>query len=74
MDEWQEYCPIGEEEWPVQRQAWHSGWEYRMEHGPGLNATDAETVVRRMMDEYSPTILSVWLQGYSAANDVDGET
>ena len=27
--------PSDEDEWPVQRQAWRGGWEYRMEHGPG---------------------------------------
>ncbi|MCS3672580.1 hypothetical protein GGQ21_003251 [Salinibacter ruber] len=37
MPDWTAYCPIDEEEWPVKRQAWHSGWEYRMDHGPGLD-------------------------------------
>lgn len=67
---WKDHCPIDEDEWPVQRQAWRSGWEYRMEHGGGLTAEEAEPIVRNAVEEYSPTILSVWLQGYSTAESV----
>jgi hypothetical protein len=66
MDEWQEHCPIDEEEWPVQRQAWRSGWEYRMEHGPGK--PDRETILE-MVER--PTLLSVWLQGFAAADNAE---
>jgi hypothetical protein len=67
---WKRHCPIDEEEWPVQRQAWHAGWMYRMEHGPGLSDEEAEPIARRMLDDYTPSMLSVWLQGYSAADNV----
>jgi hypothetical protein len=69
MDEWQEHCPIDEEEWLVQRQAWRSGWEYRMEHGPGLSEEEAEPIARHVLDSYTPPVLSAWLQGYSAADN-----
>lgn len=64
MDEWQEHCPIDESEWPAKRQAWRSGWEYRKEHGPGK--PDRDTVLG-MVER--PSLLSVWLQGYSAADN-----
>jgi hypothetical protein len=67
--EWEQHCPISEDEWPVQRQAWHGGWMYRMEHGPGFSDGEAEAIKRRSIDENSPSMLSIWLQGYSAADN-----
>jgi hypothetical protein len=42
---------------------------YRMEHGPGLSDDEAKPIARRTVEEYSPSMLSVWLQGYSAADN-----
>lgn len=62
-DEWEQECPIPEDEAPAQRQAWRRGWEYRMEHGPGK--PDREAMLNVMGE---PSLVSVWLQGYSAAD------
>jgi hypothetical protein len=70
---WKRHCPIDEEEWPVQRQAWHAGWMYRMDNGAGLSDDEAEPIARRTVEEYSPSMLSVWLQGYSAADNFQHE-
>lgn len=59
---WKEHCPIDEDEWPVHCQAWRGGWEYRVEHGPGK---PDRKLILEMVE--SPGLLSVWLQGYSAA-------
>lgn len=64
MDEWQEHCPIDEEEWPVQRQAWRGGWVYRKERGP--DKPDRSTILEMIE---SPNLLSVWLQGFSEADE-----
>lgn len=64
MGKWREHCPIDEDENPVLRQAWRGGWEYRMEHGPGK--PDKETVLDVMG---KPSLLSVWMQGFSAADN-----
>lgn len=63
--DWKDYCPIGEDEPPVKRQAWRGGWEYCMEHGPGV---PDRSVVGEMGNR--PALLSVWLEGYSAADHV----
>jgi len=65
MPDWTAHCPIDEDEWPVLRQAWHAGWINRMETGPGK--PDRE-IGLRLIDE--PHRLSAWLQGYSAADNV----
>lgn len=67
--DWKEHCPINEEERPVERQAWHAGWEYRMQHS-GADAAYVDSIVQRVMEEYSPEVLSVWIQGYSAAGNL----
>jgi len=64
--DWKDRCPIDEQEWPVQTQAWRGGWEYRMEHGPGQ--PDRESILE-MVER--PTLLSVWLQGYTAADEAE---
>lgn len=61
--DWKKHCPISEDEDPVLRQALRGGWEYRFEHGPGKPGK--ETVLN-VMGRSSP--LSVWMQGYSAAD------
>jgi hypothetical protein len=65
---WKRHCPIDEEEWPIQRQAWHGGWMYRMHNGP-LSDEEAEPIARRMLDDYRPSMLSIWMQGYNAADN-----
>jgi hypothetical protein len=64
---WKNLCPIDEKEHPIQRQAWHRGWIYRMERGPGLGA-EKEPVVDRTLEKYNSAVLSAWLQGYSTAD------
>jgi hypothetical protein len=44
---------------------------YRMDNGPGLSDDEAEPIARRMIDNYTPSMLSVWLQGYSAADNAE---
>lgn len=61
---WKERCPIGEEESPVERQAWRGGWKYREERGPG---TPKMEVAAEMAGD--PDLLKVWLQGYAAADN-----
>jgi len=70
MNDWKDHCAIDDEH-PVQRQAWHAGWMHRMENGPGLHASDTRETVQRSMDEYGPAILSAWMQGYSAADNIE---
>lgn len=61
---WKEHCPVDEEESPVERQAWHGGWKYRKERGPGT--PKMEVAVEMAGD---PGLLKVWLQGYAAADN-----
>ncbi len=70
MPDWTDHCPIDDEEWPVRRQAWHAGWIYRTEHGPGLSNEEVKTVARRMLDEYGPSMLPIWFLGHGAAGRV----
>lgn len=63
MSDWEEHCPISEDDHPVKRKAWRDGWEYCMAYGPGVPDRDAAEVDR-------PALLSVWLRGYSAADRV----
>jgi hypothetical protein len=51
-----------QDDWPIQRQAWKGGWIHRVEEGPGK--PERETILR-LVD--SPSLVSVWLQGYAAA-------
>lgn len=65
--EWQEHCPLDSDEArPAELRAWKDGWEYCMEHGPG--APDHGDRERTDLFE-RPTLLSIWLQGYSAADN-----
>jgi hypothetical protein len=64
---WKDLCPIDEEKRPIQRQAWRGGWLYRMERGPGLGEEE-KPAVDRTLEKYNSSVLSAWLQGYSAAN------
>lgn len=66
--DWEAHCPIDEHDHPAKRQAWKGGWMYCMEHGPGTPDPDA---AREMA--HRPALLSVWLQGYSAADRVQRE-
>jgi len=68
-DDWTDHCPIDEDEWPVQRQAWHAGWIYRMEHGPRLSDERAKEIHLEIMSEYNPSMVSIWIQGYTAAHN-----
>jgi hypothetical protein len=69
MDEWKKHCPMDEDEWPVQRQAFRGGWEYRVQHGPGLDEEAAGPISVRVVEEYGAGVLSAWMQGYSAADN-----
>ena len=62
-----DYCPINEDDRPMQHQAWHAGWIYRMENGPGFSGEEAKSISLEIVDKYSPSMVSIWLQGYSAA-------
>lgn len=64
---WKAHCPMDEDS-SDQRHAFHRGWEYRKEHGPGT--PKMETVCVETAD--TPRCLSAWLQGYSAADDYLG--
>lgn len=66
---WKEHCPINEDEHPVRRQAWHAGWIYRMEHSARIKGEEARRIARRMLDDYKPSMLSIWMQGYNAADN-----
>lgn len=60
---WKDHCPISEEDHPVQRQAWKRGWGHRLKYGPG------EPDLERVKDVLgSSSLVSVWLQGYNAAD------
>jgi hypothetical protein len=50
MPDWKKHCPIDKDEWPVQRQAWHAGWIYYMEHGPVFRGEDAGFMSADMTD------------------------
>ena len=65
--DWQERCPLDSDEArPVELHAWKDGWEYCMEHGPG--APDHGD--RERTDLFArPALLSLWLQGYSSADN-----
>ena len=67
MADWHEHCPLDPDEArPVELHAWKDGWEYCMEHGPG--APDHGD--RERTDLFArPALLSLWLQGYSAADN-----
>lgn len=60
--EWEQHCPISEEDHPVLSQAWGCGWLHRRVHGPGV--PKAKTAVKTV----GPHFLEGWLQGYSAAD------
>lgn len=68
MDEWKKRCPIDDDEWPVQRQAFHGGWKYRIDHGPGLDKEE-NPIAGKVIEEYGSGALSAWMQGYSAADN-----
>ena len=71
MPDWKKHCPIDEEEWPVQRQAWHAGWIYCMEHGRGLSDEKAQAIRLEIMEKYGPPMVSIWLKGYTAAHNAE---
>lgn len=58
-----DHCPIDEDELSVERQAWRGGWEYRMENGPGK---PSRGTVLNVMGK--PSLISTWMEGYSAAD------
>lgn len=67
MPDWQERCPLDPDEArPVEIKAWRDGWEYGLEYGPG--APDHGDRERTDLIE-RPALLSLWLQGYSAADN-----
>ena len=68
MPDWKDHCPIDKDERPVQRLAWHDGWEYRMEHGPVFSGEDAEFMSADMTDKRTFSVLSMWIRGYKAAD------
>ena len=68
MPDWKDHCPIDKDERPMQHQAWHDGWEYRMEHGPVFNGEDAEFMSADMTDKHTFSVLSMWIRGYKAAD------
>lgn len=61
--DWKQHCPIDEDGLPVERQAWREGWQYRIRHGPGQ--PDRATVLGMVG---RTALLSVWMQGFSAAD------
>jgi hypothetical protein len=56
--DWKQHCPIDEDESPGEREAWRKGWAHRKN-------PDEETAPNGMDD---PLLISVWLEGYSAAD------
>lgn len=65
-DEWKNLCPIDEDGFPVERQAWRGGWEYRMEHGDDLEKGEAHRIALDSIED--PSRLSAWLHGYNTAD------
>jgi hypothetical protein len=54
---WKDHCPIEEGESPAEREAWRKGWAHRNGHDEKALDVTGE-----------PLLLSVWLEGYSAAD------
>ena len=65
--DWQDHCPLDPNQArPVELKAWRDGWAYCVEHGPGAPSRGD---CRRTDLFDRPALLSIWLQGYSAADN-----
>lgn len=63
LADWKQHCPIDEKDHPILRQAWGGGWMHRLLPGPG------EPEREKLQDVLgSPSLLSAWLEGFSAAD------
>ena len=65
MADWREHCPLDDDH-PARRRAWRDGWNHGMDHGPG--APDNSSPPQREDLFGRPALLSIWLRGYSAAD------
>lgn len=70
---WKKHCPVDEDQSPLQRQAWRSGWTYRTMHGGDQDTENPGPAVQHIMGRYSPTVSSAWMQGYHTADNLKSE-